>query len=57
MAELVPVVLSGTTIQRANLHSFDEIRRKGKRLGDMVVIQKAGEINEQVVLVNDKPRR
>jgi DNA ligase (NAD+) len=51
VAELDPVLLAGTTVQRASLHNFDEIRRKDVRVGDMVVIQKAGEIIPQVVRV------
>lgn len=51
VAELEPVLLAGTTVQRANLHNFDEINRKGVRIGDVVVIQKAGEIIPQVTRV------
>ncbi|MFM1802214.1 MAG: ligA ligase [Planctomycetota bacterium] len=52
VAELEPVLLAGTTVQRASLHNFDEIRRKDVRIGDRVVIQKAGEIIPQVVRVD-----
>ena len=44
VAELEPVELAGTTIKRATLHNLDEIRRKDIRIGDHVIIQKAGEI-------------
>ena len=44
VAELEPVQLAGTTIKRATLHNLDEIRRKDIRIGDHVIIQKAGEI-------------
>lgn len=44
VAELEPVVLSGTTISRATLHNFEEIARKDIRIGDAVEIEKAGEI-------------
>ena len=49
VAELAPVLLAGTTVRRASLHNADEIARKDVRVGDTVVIQKAGEIIPQVV--------
>ena len=51
VAELEPVLLAGTTVQRASLHNADELERKDVRVGDTVVIQKAGEIIPQVVRV------
>ena len=39
-----PVQLAGTTVSRASLHNADEIARKDIRVGDMVVVEKAGEI-------------
>lgn len=51
VAYLTPVQLAGTTVKRATLHNIDEIRRKDIRVGDMVVIEKAGEIIPQVVQV------
>ena len=51
VAELAPVPLSGTTVGRASLHNFDEIERKDIRVGDYVIVQKAGEIIPQVVNV------
>ena len=51
VAELSAVQLSGTTVSRASLHNFDEIERKDIRVGDYVVVQKAGEIIPQVVKV------
>ena len=48
-ATMEPVLLAGTTVQHATLHNFGEITRKGIRLGDRVIIEKAGEIIPQVV--------
>ena len=56
VAELSPVPLSGTTVSRASLHNFDEIERKDIRVGDYVVVQKAGEIIPQVIKVLHKKR-
>jgi DNA ligase (NAD+) len=56
VAELSPVPLSGTTVSRASLHNFDEIERKDIRVGDHVVVQKAGEIIPQVVKVMKEKR-
>lgn len=55
-ADLVPVVLAGTTVKRATLHNADEIDRKDARIGDTVVIEKAGEIIPQVVRVEVESR-
>ena len=44
VAELEPVLLAGSTISRATLHNEDEIRRKEIRVGDLVEIEKAGEV-------------
>jgi DNA ligase (NAD+) len=49
VAELQAVFLSGSTISRATLHNEDEIKRKDIRIGDMVVIGKAGEVIPAVV--------
>ena len=49
VADLEPVQLAGTTVKRASLHNADELERKDIRVGDTVVIQKAGEIIPQVV--------
>lgn len=48
-ATMTPVFLAGTTVQHASLHNADEIERLDVRLGDTVVIEKAGEIIPQVV--------
>ncbi len=49
VAELEPVLLAGSTISRATLHNEDEIRRRDVRLGDTVVVEKAGEVIPAVV--------
>jgi DNA ligase (NAD+) len=51
VAELEPVLLAGTTVRRATLHNADEIARKDVRLGDAVLVEKAGEIIPAVVAV------
>ncbi|MDX2035155.1 MAG: NAD-dependent DNA ligase LigA [Isosphaeraceae bacterium] len=56
VAVLEPVPLAGTTVKRASLHNADEIERKGLRIGDVVVVQKAGEIIPQVVRVEPEAR-
>jgi len=49
VAELEPVFIAGTTVSKASLHNIDEIRNKDIRIGDVVVVEKAGEIIPQVV--------
>jgi DNA ligase (NAD+) len=51
VGELEPVSVSGSTVSRATLHNADEIYRKDIRIGDNVIIEKAGEIIPQVVSV------
>jgi DNA ligase (NAD+) len=53
VAVLEPVTLAGTTVSRATLHNEDEIREKDIRVGDLVVVEKAGEVIPQVVAVAD----
>lgn len=50
-ADLTPVLLSGSTISRATLHNEDYIKEKDIRVGDTVVIHKAGEIIPEVLTV------
>ena len=56
VANLRPVKLAGTTVKRATLHNEDQIKRLGVRIGDTVVIRKAGEIIPEVVSVLPKLR-
>ncbi|MCG8500134.1 MAG: NAD-dependent DNA ligase LigA, partial [Firmicutes bacterium] len=54
-AELEPVKLAGSTVSRATLHNIDYIRQKDIRVGDTVIVQKAGDIIPEVVeVVADK---
>lgn len=56
VAELEPVRLAGTTVSRASLHNRSHLERLDVRVGDLVVVQKAGEIIPQVVEVRKEAR-
>ncbi|MFA6410734.1 MAG: NAD-dependent DNA ligase LigA [Candidatus Buchananbacteria bacterium] len=56
VAHLRPVKLAGTVVKRATLHNEDQIHRLGVKIGDTVVIRKAGEIIPEVVSVLPKLR-
>lgn len=51
LAELMPVRLGGSTVSRASLHNYEELKRKDIRVGDSVIVEKAAEIIPQVVNV------
>jgi DNA ligase (NAD+) len=51
VAELEPVVVSGSKVSRATLHNEEEVHRKDIRIGDLVLIEKAGEVIPAVVAV------
>lgn len=56
VAELEPVLVAGTTVARATLHNYEDLARKDIRVGDTVVIEKAGEIIPKVVRVDTTKR-
>ncbi len=55
-ATMEPIQLAGTTVQHATLHNIEEVHRKDIRVGDTVVVEKAGEIIPQVVGVKENER-
>ncbi len=57
VAELEPVELAGTTVSRASLHNADEIARKDVRVGDEVIVEKAGKIIPHIVRVEKHKRK
>ena len=57
VAILEPVFVSGTTVSRASLHNFVELEHKDVRVGDTVLVEKAGEIIPQVVEVDKSKRK
>jgi DNA ligase (NAD+) len=56
VAHLHPVEIAGTTVSRASLHNRDELTRLGVKIGDWVVVEKAGKIIPHVVRVEEQRR-
>jgi DNA ligase (NAD+) len=57
VAHLRPAKVAGSTVARATLHNLDEVRRKDIRIGDTVVLQKAGDVIPEVVrpIIEQRP--
>jgi DNA ligase (NAD+) len=56
VANLKPVLLGGTTVKRATLHNFDEIKRLNLQIGDLAGVEKAGEIIPQIMDIKTELR-
>ena len=57
VADLKPVLLAGTTVKRASLHNADQIEKLDLRIGDMVFVEKGGEVIPKVTAVDTTHRK
>src|SRR5204863_4235338 len=57
VADLEPLELAGTTVSRASLHNAEEVQRKDIRVGDIVVVEKAGKVIPHIVRVEKHLRK
>ena len=56
VAEVEPVDIDGVTVERATLHNFDEIKRKGIKIGDHVIIIRSGDVIPKIIKVIEERR-
>ncbi len=56
VAHFDPIVLAGTTVKRATLHNYEDLKRKDVRVGDTVIVEKGGDVIPKVVRVVPEKR-